>query len=320
MPDTKLNGTRTRTRKTQSGAVNDDHLDEQLTDPTEGDELEVESGEGLGEDQQQPGDDLIALREAKEAAEARAAEAERRTAKAEAKVTDQNKDIIDSRTQVVNSMITTEEGRKNEVKTKIRAAKDAGDFDAETDALDELQQVNLKLAQLNNSKLDLERVAEREKDRPADPIEAYSANMNDRAKAWMRAHPERVTNPTKNAELVTAHWHAMDRGLEEGTDAYYDSVERELGYKEKARTRAAEVEVDDVDDEPKPRPRREALPPAARPSREAVEVDLPRGMSRTSDGKYRLDARHREAAEMAGVSYSKYAEQMLTMKRNGEIQ
>lgn len=72
-----------------------------------------------------------------------------------------------------------------------------------------------------------------EPQQPADPIEAVLANspLPDKAKAWLRAHPEYLTDQEKNAALQYHHWQAR-REAEEFSDGYYSAMERLLGLRQ----------------------------------------------------------------------------------------
>jgi hypothetical protein len=64
---------------------------------------------------------------------------------------------------------------------------------------------------------------------PADPVEAYCATKTEPSAAWVRAHPDWVLDPRKNAKLTSAHWAAVAEGLEPDTSAYFEALEKKIG-------------------------------------------------------------------------------------------
>jgi hypothetical protein len=61
------------------------------------------------------------------------------------------------------------------------------------------------------------------------PFEDHLANFTDRTAAWMREHPDWVTDPRKNAKLTGAHHLAVSEGLTPDTDSYEAFVEKTIG-------------------------------------------------------------------------------------------
>ena len=95
----------------------------------------------------------------------------------------------------------------------------------------------------------------------ADQVEQVASQLTPNAAAWVRAHPDYVTNPQKNARLMSAHYDAMAEGLAGDSPDYIRYVEQQLGEAAPAR-REPQVERRD----PVAQPRRTA-PPAAPVSR-----------------------------------------------------
>ena len=67
-------------------------------------------------------------------------------------------------------------------------------------------------------------------EQPADPLEAVlsQAPLPDRAKSWLREHPEFLTDPRKNAALTYHHWQAVEQHPEY-SDEYFLRMEELLG-------------------------------------------------------------------------------------------
>jgi hypothetical protein len=61
-----------------------------------------------------------------------------------------------------------------------------------------------------------------------DQVEAVASQLTPNAGAWVRAHPEFVLSPAKNAKLVAAHWYAIEEGLVPDSYEYIRNVEERL--------------------------------------------------------------------------------------------
>lgn len=296
----KLNGGAAVEDKDEDGAVviDDAQLDEQqqLDEPTDGGATEesVETLRAQLEEQRQRAD----------AAERRATEASTNTQR----VAD---DLETAQARVIQSAIEKEELTKKEAAAAYRAARESGDYDAETTAMDNLQQANINLKALNSGKNELERQIEDKKNVPTDPLERYSANLNPKAKAWVKSHFSSADIDSSAADLETAHFKALGNKLAVNSTAYFDFIEEELGFKEKPQ----------VQQRQEPAPQRRQAAPAAPPSRTNAgnSSNLPAGVTMTGNGKYRLSERHRDAARTSGISDTEYLNELLKLQAAGEL-
>jgi hypothetical protein len=100
------------------------------------------------------------------------------------------------------------------------------------------------------------KVMPREQPRQAaadDPVETVARQLTPNAAAWVRSHPEYITDPAKNADLMSAHYAAMAKGLQGDSPDYIRFVEsRVLGGREQTIERRETVAEN----------RRSAPPPA----------------------------------------------------------
>jgi hypothetical protein len=157
---------------------------------------------------------------------------------------------------------------------------------------------------------------------PIDPVEFVLANTNlpERAKGWLRQHPEYVLDPEKNAELQHFHWKAR-KEAEDFSDGYYSALERHLGFRPAAGG-------DRVVSAPPPPPPRSPTPPrqqprtsvaySAPPTREAPSMTT----GRMPSAPVRLTAEQKELCRSLGLSEAQYAEElrkMEAMKQSGQI-
>lgn len=285
-------------------------VDEEIdaaTDPIA--EAAAEPAKGNAEDESSQ-----SLAEQLAAANARAEAAERRAAEAQTRVSRQGDDLLATQRAVVDRALEAETAAKADIRRQIVEAKQAGNYEAETELLDKLSEVNLKLTRLTEGKNELERLSEEAKERAsADPIDLYTRNMKPEAKRWVRDHAEYVTDPALNKKLERAHYAALGDGLDAGTPEYFGFLETKLGLREAERAEPAT--------ERRAAPAVERRTPAAPVSRGASqrEMNLPTGVTVDSNGNYHLSAAHREAARISGVSNATYLQNMLTLKREGAI-
>lgn len=255
---------------------------------------------------------------AAERARAAAAEADRdRLAK---QVQSSETAVADSRITVIDSAIRANNSEKDQVLASIRAAKEAGDYDAEIKAIDRLQVLNYNNRRMEEGKAELGRRAEEAKHRPAapaNPVDAMVQGMTSRSGAWVRSHPEFATDPARYSAMMEAHYGAVARGLTPDTDQYFAEVETKLGL------RAAPVRVPDPEPAPvTPPPRREVAPspaPVSRAANGAGAPGLPDGISMLDNGQYRLSPAAREAASMSGLTDAEYLKNALALQKEGRL-
>ena len=95
----------------------------------------------------------------------------------------------------------------------------------------------------------------------ADQVEEVARQLTPNAAAWVRAHPDYITDPQKNARLMSAHYDAMAEGLAGDSPDYIRYVEQQS-----AQPPGADVNPKSKGVNPWPNTRRTA-PPAAPVSR-----------------------------------------------------
>ena len=164
---------------------------------------------------------------------------------------------------------------------------------------------------------------------PVDPVEFVLVNsgLPERAKVWLRKHPEFVLDQEKNAELQHFHFKARREAGSEFDDGYYGALERYLGLQHtqpngNGRTESAPAPAPTrpmQKQQPAPAVRPSAAPVSAPPSREAVSMRTGRPVS------YRAPLSRDElevaaASGMTAEQYQQQKERMLKMKAAGEIQ
>lgn len=187
------------------------------------------------------------------------------------------------------------------------------DYTRAADAQDRLSTAAARLVHLESVREATERSATRveptegrvtrpQPTQQVDPVEHYLSQFSPRSQAWLRLHPECVTDSRRNAQMMSAHYEAIGQGLEPETPAYFDLVEQRTGYRKGAENA--------VDAEPVQR----GAPPVAAPvSREAPNARP------TNPTRIRLSKEQQEAASMAGISPEQYAANLIALQNEGKI-
>ena len=175
-------------------------------------------------------------------------EAEQEAARHRTEAEVAKKQVASSQVDTVTTALNAAKSDAEQAKRDIRSAKDAGDVDAEIDAQDRLAQARADERRLDEARSDLEARAKapprREAPQQTDPVEAYVQGRTAPTANWLRAHPEFIREPRKQAKLSAAHYDAEGEGLVADTPAYFEHVEKFLGIgvEKKAPTEAAHVQ------------------------------------------------------------------------------
>ena len=235
-------------------------------------------------------------REAESARIAREREAEAIAARTE---------VAESRAQTVASQIDALTRTKDAAKRDYAEALSTGDFAKAADAQDVLSATNARLINLESGKATAEtqRLPVRQTEgRVIDPVEAFADRLSPASGAWVRQHPETVTNPSLNAEMVGAHNRAIRLGYAADGPEYFKFIENQLGFGDDE----TKIPVDKS-------ARRTAV--AAPVSRDAVSN------SGRSSGPVRvtLSSAERETADALGMDYIEYAKNKLALQAEGKL-
>lgn len=238
---------------------------------------------------------------------ARRAEAERRAAEAAQQAHAARLDKEDTDIQLVSNAIDTLDRETDILKANYAHAMQTGDFRRAAEIQEEMSDNSAKLLQLRNG---LEAMKAKPKApppqaAPANPVEAFASRLTPRSADWVRAHPEFVTDPSKNRKMIAAHELAVADGLTPDTDAYFTAIEETLRIKPQAKV----VEEEATSSAAKVVSRRDAAPAAA---------PVSRGTS--SRNVVRLTAAEREMAEMMGMKPEDYAKNKLALQKEGKLQ
>lgn len=140
--------------------------------------------------------------------------------------------VADGELSTVLSGIQAAESDAASAEKDYIAAAEAGDFPAQARAQRKMASAEARKLTLEQAKGDLEdqktrqpvqRTETRQEPRQAqqDPVEAAASAMAPRAASWVRAHPECITDKSKNAKMMATHYAALADGLEEGGNDYF---------------------------------------------------------------------------------------------------
>lgn len=152
---------------------------------------------------------------------------------------------------------------------------------------------------------------------PEQQVEAVAQQLTPNAAAWVRQHPDYITDPQKNARLMSAHYDAMARGMVGDSPEYIRYVEQHVGLGASTNGRDPQVERRD----PVPENRRTA-PPAAPVSRAGGSQSNPQRVTLTREE--REMARETFPDELAQdptgrKSEQAYARNKLILQREGRM-
>jgi len=231
---------------------------------------------------------------------ARQAEVERRF-HAERELTEAQRSTINATYQAVSSRL---EALDRDAEMAENALSNAM---ANNDAA-QVAKVTRILARIEGERRDVERdqsvIAQRQQRpvvtegpverQPSDPVEAFASTLTPASAAWIRAHPEVVTNQALSNKARAAHFSALSEGVAAETPEYFAAINRHMGFtKEEAPVdRPAEV--------------RKAVP-AAPPNRSSGGP-APRSVT--------LSPAEQETATMMGMTLKEYALSKLEIERD----
>lgn len=145
--------------------------------------------------------------------------------------------VVVSQIDTVESGIAAVEAEANAAEQRYAAAFEAGDAPAMARAQREMARAEANKLRLTEAKQDLEDAAkrrpnpQREQDNPirrvaADPVEAVAAQLSPKSAAWIRSHPECVTDPKLNARMMAAHNLAIAEDIPLDSEEYFERIEK----------------------------------------------------------------------------------------------
>jgi len=259
-----------------------------------------------------PSDADLALKHLKEQLEA--ANRARVEAEYRAQESDRQAQKADMNTQQANlyTISSAIDAQKREVeiqKATLAAALSNGDHQQAAEIQYAMSETSSRLQQLQLGKEALEKEIknppQKQYQSPVDPVEQFASQLSPRSAAWVRAHPQCVTDPRLQQKMIAAHNIAVADGIPADSDDYFQFVEDTL----KISPKRQEAQESAMSDASAPVQRRTA-PPATPVSR-----------SGTGTGRQtaRLTKEEAEMAKMMGQTPEEYAKNKLELIAAGRI-
>jgi hypothetical protein len=272
----------------------------------------VKEAKVAANDEQTPEEGIAELRERLEQEKKARIEAENRANQAQQSAHKASQDVQDSNLQLITGAIDKIKRETGYNKAEYRDALASGDYDKAADIQEMMSLNSAKLLQLENGRVSLEnKLAQPQKVEPhySNPVEEIAQTLSPRSAAWVRAHPECITNPRLYENMVKAHNKALDDGYIPDSEAYFDMIETRLGFKNRNSQDDGEDVVLSAASSPS---QKRSAPPAAPTTRTASGTG-----NRTTT--VRLDANQREMASMMGMTPEEYATNMVALRKEGKL-
>lgn len=217
---------------------------------------------------------------------------------------------------LISTNLQTAKDRADQIKRDIRLAHESGDHERVADLQMEAAKLAARELQYADAKADIEDMARRQRAKaeakrdnppaPADTFDARIANLTPKSQAWLRSHPECVTDDVANAKVMWGHKEALRKGLQADTPEYFAHLEKHMGYGVK--------DEDGDEDAAEIAPKRSE--PRGTMTAAPVSRDTPRSGS-ANPRQYRLTREEVEMAESLNMTPVKYAEWKLKAERDG---
>lgn len=205
----------------------------------------VKAGEGAGKKPAAGGaDDAVADLKSQFAAmtsRVATAEATARTATQHAQAATQRVEqmqgeVVTSQLDTVLTGISAAETEANAAESALAIAIEAGDAAAQARANRAIATATSRLERLKEAKDDLEQTVKTaakkppqqqttQRQPPADPVEAFTQGMSSRSAAWIKAHPDCVTDKRLNARMLSIHNMALADDVPVDSDEYFQRLD-----------------------------------------------------------------------------------------------
>lgn len=213
-------------RQLEDGVRQSDQLD--LLDNTE---EEVQTPEQLAEEHKRQIDELTRQAQADRAAKL---ESDRRAAEMADKAKAAQTDAFSAQEKAIASQLETQERLVQQAKASMRAARDAGDFDAEEKAMDSLTDAKVAISTLNNQKAYLETVKKQapppqsqqsQQSQPQQEVYRGRHGFSKASEEWIDKHPEFDSDPFYKTMVISAAQAAVQDGCVADSPQFFRFIE-----------------------------------------------------------------------------------------------
>lgn len=150
--------------------------------------------------------------------------------------------VVSSQLDTVLSGLAAAEAEMTSAEQALTTAIEAGDAMAQARANRLIATAASRMDRLTEAKEDLQDAVKRRpapgqqtrqqpQQRSADPVEAFTQGMSPKSAAWIRAHPDCVTDTKKNARMLAAHNLALADDIAVDSEEYFRRIEDGIGTK-----------------------------------------------------------------------------------------
>lgn len=151
-------------------------------------------------------------------------------------IADVRKEVTSSQLDTVQSGLQAAEAEATSAEQAYITAYEAGDGQAMARAQRKMAAAENKIGRLKEAEGDLKEMATAKprqdaRQQTADPVDRFTAGMSPQSAAWIRSHPECVTNPKLNARMMAAHNLAIADDIAVDSKEYFERIEAGVGAK-----------------------------------------------------------------------------------------
>lgn len=187
---------------------------------------------------------LTKLKSTTAALSQRATAAEAEATRARVRVSDLEKQVVSKDGETIKAGLDSVNAVMNAAKAELKQAIEEGDADKVVAANVKIANAASEAAQLRQAEQELKnvKVAEPSPVESADPVEQAASRMSPKSAAWVREHPDCITDPRKNALMMAGHHEALANGFSVDSDEYFETIEGKFKAPER---KATKIDKDD---------------------------------------------------------------------------
>lgn len=242
------------------------------------------------------------LKSAQDNSRNQALEAERRAHQIASQLQSYRQNAEQSQYDSIVSAMGAAQIEIDSAKRDIVLAGSAQDFGALADAQERLSAAKAHMIGLEQGKSQYEAAAQQQQHQ--DPIDS-TPGLSYEEKAWLRQHPDAMSNPRKNAKLNAAYYDAMDKGLTRGSQEYFTFIEEQMGYRQPETRQESRRQEED-----------ESSVMVAAPPSKSVPSGTGTGQKK---GVYTLTREEAEIAKLSGITPQEYVKQREALREQKRV-
>lgn len=233
-------------------------------------------------------------------------EAEQRAREFQNVATTARSEVEETNLHLINSAIDSLKRDAAILKSNYTSALASNNYEKAAEIQEQMSLNSTKLMRLEDGKVELEKRPKVEPVKYTDPVEEFATRLSPQSGKWIRQHPEYVTDPRLNQQMIGAHSLAVGKGIIADTPEYFQFIENILDMSSKVKEEPSEPLQASSGG-------RSTAPPPAPVSKMASTS----GSSRPN--VVRLSEAEREIADMMGMTYQEYAKNKLDLQKSGKL-